>query len=123
MIPQKIKEIAKGLRNNMTKGETLLWDEIKNDKLWIRILRQKPICLFIEWESFHRYIIPDFYIATKKIIIEVDWNVHDIPETVSLDKVKEQFLLNNWFKILRFRNEEIYFDLQNIISKIKESIK
>ena len=102
----------------MTEAENLLWDEIKDDKLWIRILRQKPICLFVEQESFSRYIIPDFYIATKKLIIEVDWSIHDIPEIISLDKVKEEFLVNNWFKILRFKNEEIYYDLQNIISKI-----
>ncbi|OQB40166.1 MAG: hypothetical protein BWY04_01426 [candidate division CPR1 bacterium ADurb.Bin160] len=62
-LPYNKKNIqkAKALRKNMTKAEKKLWYEyLKN--LNVRVLRQRPI---------DEYIV-DFYIASKKLVIEID---------------------------------------------------
>jgi very-short-patch-repair endonuclease len=54
-------EKAKELKQNMTKAEKRLWYDFLQP-LDIKVLRQQPI---------DEYIV-DFYIASKKLVIEVD---------------------------------------------------
>jgi very-short-patch-repair endonuclease len=69
------------------------------------------------------YIIPDFYIAKKKLIIEIDWSIHKLSEVLNLDKIKDELIEQKWFDILRITNEEIYSDLKNVINTIKHKLK
>jgi len=56
-----LNDKAKKLRRNMTNAEKRLWfDCLKN--IDIKVLKQQPI---------DNYIV-DFYIASKKLVIEVD---------------------------------------------------
>jgi len=119
MIPKVIKEAARELRKHQTKAEYILWEKIKDDVLWHRILRQKPIFVYTEYSWLDRYIISDFYIADKKLIIEVDWDIHLLKEVLELDKHKEELLINRWFSIIRIQNEDIYHNLETVIQKIK----
>lgn len=119
--PDKIKEISKNLRNNMTESELIIWSRIKNSKLWIKFLRQKPINIFNENNWFKRYIIPDFYCHDKKLILEIDWNIHNLKEIYLLDKHKELLLKNQWFTIIRIRNKEIKNNLNSVILKLKKN--
>ena len=121
-IPDIIKEAAKKLRNNMTKSEVILWNHIKKWTLWINFLRQKPIYVFTENNWLDRYLIPDFFCYEKKLIIEVDWSVHDLEEIYLLDIEKEKILNNLWYQIIRIRNEEINNNIINVLQKIKQNI-
>ncbi|MBT3726657.1 DUF559 domain-containing protein [bacterium] len=47
-IPDVIKEISTKLRNNMTESEVILWSFIKQKKLGVKFLRQKPIYVYTE---------------------------------------------------------------------------
>jgi len=123
MIPENIKIIARKLRSNQTKAEEILWNEINNDKLWFRVLRQKIFYVYTENNLQERYIIPDFYIAKKKLIIEIDWSIHKLSEVLNLDKIKDELIEQKWFDILRITNEEIYSDLKNVINTIKHKLK
>jgi very-short-patch-repair endonuclease len=49
--------------------------------------------IYTENNSFNRYIIPDFYIASKKLIIEIDGSIHKVSEVLNLDKIKEELIL------------------------------
>ena len=121
-IPEIIKIASRKLRKNMTESEILLWKELKARKLhWVKFQRQTPTYLFTENTWFDRYIIPDFYCSEYKLIIELDWNVHDVEEIYILDREKEKILKSLWYKILRFRNEEIYEDIESVLNKIKEN--
>ena len=71
-IPDIIKEVARDLRKNMTPAEKLLWESIRRDISGFRFLRQKPLYVFTEDSGQARFIIPDFYCHSKKLIIEVD---------------------------------------------------
>ncbi len=121
-IPDRLKEIARDLRNNMTESEKLLWNHIRWDTLWVRILRQKIFYVYTENNWYDRFIIPDFYIANKKLIIEVDGSIHKVSEIMNLDKIKDELIMKRWFKILRITNEEIQNDIQKVLIKIKQEL-
>ena len=98
-LPYNKKNIqkAKSLRKNMTKAEKKLWYEyLKN--LNVRVLRQRPI---------DEYIV-DFYIASKKLVIEIDWDTHWTDEEIKYDQKRTQKLESYWLKVMRFTNTEIF---------------
>ncbi len=103
----------------MTESEIILWSFIKWWKIWGRFLRQKPVYVFTENWWLDRYIIPDFYCYDKKIILEIDWNIHDLEEIYQLDLYKENLLKNMWFSIIRIKNEDIKNNINQVIKNIK----
>jgi len=49
--------------------------------------------VYTENNGQERFIIPDFYIARKKMIIEVDGSIHKLSHILELDKIKEEYIL------------------------------
>ena len=98
-----------------------LWKRKKNSEL-IKFLRQKPVFVFTENNWLDRYIIPDFYCFDEKLILEIDWSIHNLKEIYKLDLYKEELLKNMWFKIIRIKNEEIKINVYKVIEKIKNTI-
>ena len=118
-IPDIIKEISRNLRQNMTESEKILWGRLKARKLnWIKFWRQTPTYVFTENSWLDRYVIPDFISSQYKLIIELDWNVHNLEEVYVLDKEKEKLLENIWFQIIRFKNKEIFENIDLVLQKI-----
>ena len=72
---------AKTLRGNMTKAETKLRYHFLQP-LNIKVLRQKPI---------DEYIV-DFYIASKKLVIEIDGDTHWTDKEIEYDKKRTNSL-------------------------------
>jgi very-short-patch-repair endonuclease len=106
----------------MTESEKILWFQLKSKKLdWVKFLRQYSLYVFTENIWLDRYIIPDFLSREYKIIIELDWSIHNLKEIYELDNYKENLLKDMWYKVLRFKNEEIYTNLNNVLIKIAAS--
>ena len=122
-VPKEIIEASRELRRLSTQAEKLLWNEIRSKKLWYKFTRQHPIYAFTEDSGHHRFVIPDFYCAEFRFIIELDWSIHDIPEVLELDKEKELLLENLWYSILRFTNSEVQENIQWVLFKIKSELK
>jgi very-short-patch-repair endonuclease len=102
----------------MTLAEQHLWEYLKSWKLeWRSFLKQKPIFVYQENSWLKRFIIADFVCLEHKLIIEIDWNIHDNHEVLELDKYKQVLLENLWFTIIRFRNEEVLNDTQSVLNK------
>ena len=120
--PEIITIAARNLRKNMTKAESILWNQLRYDTLWVRFYRQKPIYVYTESNWLDRFIIADFYSADKHLVIELDWGIHLEKEVLELDKVKEKLLENKWIKVIRFKNEEIYEKIWEVLEKIKNNI-
>jgi len=122
IVPDIIKQAARDLRKNMTPAEKNLWEYIKSWKLeWKNFLKQKPIFMFEEDSWFPWYVIADFICLEYKLIIEIDGNIHYTPEVLELDLYKQEMLLEKWFTVLRFRNEEILNNIDKVLSKIAAS--
>ena len=98
MIPynKTLTENAKALRKNMTPEEKHLWyDFLKSLPLTVR--RQHNI---------ENYIV-DFYIAEKKIVIEVDGVQHLTEENKEADEKRDADLALWGIRVLRYSNESI----------------
>ena len=119
IVPDNITEIWRKLRLNMTESEKLLWFELKNKKLWIKFLRQNPMYVYTENDWLNRFIIPDFYCKEKRIILEIDWSIHDLEDILELDIHKEKLVNDLWIKVIRIRNEDILNNLTKVLNKIK----
>ena len=118
-IPEIIKITARKLRQDMTDVEKILWEKVRNRKLkWKKFLRQFPIYVFTENSGLDRFIIPDFVCKEEKLIIELDWSIHNLKEIYLLDREKEKLLIQNWYKIIRFENKDILDNINNVLESI-----
>ena len=102
---------ARDMRKNQTATEEIMREILRNRNfLWMKRRRQFPI---------NRYIA-DFYCNENKTIIEVDWGIHNTEQQKEIDNEKNQTLEHLWYKVLRFKNEEIFNDLENVLKKIEK---
>jgi len=108
-----IFENAKQLRNRLTEPEKLLWEHLKENKLGSKFRRQHPISFFIA----------DFYCHEKKIIIELDGGIHDVKEILENDISRQAAIEAFGIKVIRFRNEEIYKNINVVLDKINEALQ
>jgi very-short-patch-repair endonuclease len=109
-----IFEKAKELRKSMTEAESYLWKKLRRRQLnGLKFRRQHPLDIFIA----------DFYCHEKKLIIELDGGIHDSIEQSEYDDGRTFELEEKGFKIIRFRNEEVFNDLEKVLAKIIELIE
>lgn len=105
------KELARTLRKRQTRAEIILWDELRGNKLGLKFRRQYPIDKFFL----------DFYCFDKKLGIEVDGGIHKIQ--LAADKEREEIVKTLGIKIIRFTNDEVIENLQNVLNKIKTELR
>ena len=110
-----LTENAKILRKNMTKEERHIWyDFLKN--LPITVNRQKVIGKYIA----------DFYIASSKLIIELDGSQHYEKEGKESDEKRDKYFNELGITVLRYSNRDINQNFrgvcEDILSKIHSSL-
>jgi cyclase len=109
----KLFGFAKQLRAKETEAEKILWDYLnKKQFLGIRFRRQHPIL----------YFVADFYCHKVNLIIEVDGGIHLLPEQFEYDQNRDKELEELGLRVMRFKNEEVFNDIDTVITKIKEAI-
>ena len=108
------KEYRQLLRKTSTHTERILWKYLRNKQLDGYKFRQQ--------HGFGPYVM-DFYCPSLRLCVEVDGEVHDLPECKEKDEERTAFLHDNRIKILRFRNEEIEENIVNVLNKIRDYIK
>jgi very-short-patch-repair endonuclease len=109
----KIFENANSLKKTMTEAEVILWARLRNKKLLnTKFRRQHPI---------NRFIV-DFYSHENKLVIELDGDIHDISEIKEHDENRSAELENLGLKIVRFKNEEVFKDIELVLEKIESAI-
>lgn len=100
------KKKRRRLRSIPTKAEYILWQELRKNKLGYRFRRQTSIGPFIV----------DFYCQELFCIIEVDGSVHE--QQKEYDKMREGYLKEKGYDIIRFQNDEVIFKREIVIEKI-----
>ncbi len=109
----KLKELAKRLRNNSTRSEIKLWGFVKGKQLnGFAFHRQKPIDNFIV----------DFYCYDLKLVIELDGITHQFEEVQVKDKIKQERLEFLGLTVLRFDDDEVINDINNVMRVIEKYI-
>jgi very-short-patch-repair endonuclease len=109
-----ISQKAKELRKCETGAEKILWARLhKNQIMGLQFRRQHPINRFIA----------DFYCARIKLVIEVDGSIHELPENQDYDIGRSEILNDFGIKVIRFSNEQIIEDIEEVISNIEKIVK
>ncbi|MFC2101962.1 endonuclease domain-containing protein [Bacteroidota bacterium] len=104
---------AKELRGNMTAAERLLWSEISNGKIdGYRFKSQHPI---------DRFIV-DFYCHKARLVIEIDGEVHHEEEQFERDEGRTAELQEFGLGVLRFTNQEVLEDIENVLKIIQQIV-
>ncbi len=103
---------SRALRKNQTDAECLLWSLLRAKQLnGLKFRRQHPIGPFIV----------DFACNRHKLIVEIDGDYHDyVPEE---DASREEVLKGFGWQILRFNNEDILEDPENIALAITNHLE
>jgi cyclase len=103
---------AQILRNNMTPAEMVLWGRLRGGQLGAKFRRQHPLGIYIA----------DFYCHQHKLAIELDGSIHNLSEIIANDIERQFNLENDGIKVLRFKNEEIFNQLEKVLNTIKAAI-
>lgn len=109
--PQQVDKVARALRRTMTSAEKILWEELRGRRLnGYKFRRQHPVGGFIV----------DFYCPLKKLVIEVDGQVHDTQQ--EYDESRCDHLHTYGYRVLRFRNEEVTKNLPEVLDTIRQEL-
>ena len=112
--PSDLFSKAQFLRRNETIAEKLLWEKLRNNQLeGLKFRRQHPVNIYIA----------DFYCHKFKLIIELDGDYHNQEEQKQKDEVRTEVLRLNGLKIIRFKNEEVEQDINQVLITIKNKIE
>ena len=107
----ELKETRKKLRNNTTSSEKKLWEYLKWSQFeWLKFRRQ---------HSIERYIV-DFYCPRLKLSIELDWENHNSQK--EYDEIRTEHLKMYGIYEMRFTNQEIWSNIDNVLLSIKNYI-
>ena len=93
----------------MTSEESLLWEQLRDNKLGVKFRRQQVIFGFIA----------DFYCHAFGLIVEVDGSQHS-PET---DGERDSILTAHNLRLLQIPNRAVRDDIQNVIAEIRGAME
>lgn len=107
----ELKAKARELRNKSTTTEIKLWKHLKGKQMCgYDFHRQKPIGEFIV----------DFFCCELNLAIEIDGISHIGRE--KYDAFRQAELEKRGVKFLRFKNEEVFYNLNKVITDIEKWI-
>ena len=98
---------ARYLRKNMTKEEL---------KLWLNFL--KPLNVHVRRQKIIGKYVVDFYIASAKLVIELDGSQHYIEEGQERDRNRDSFMEKKGLKVLRYSNNDINSNFSGVCEDI-----
>lgn len=107
-----LKGYVKHNRENPTEAEQVLWKHLQKSQLGQPFRRQHIIGDFIV----------DFVCLPARLIIEVDGGYHQLPDQQISDEERANWLRSRGYSVLRFKNEEVLFDIERVINVIKRGL-
>lgn len=105
----KMKHLVREMRKEPTVAEKKLWQKLRSFKLdKLKFRRQ---------HSIYKFVV-DFYCKEIKLIIEVDGEIHDYQK--KYDLIRQEFLEELGYKVLRLKNEEVINNLSKVLKMIRD---
>jgi very-short-patch-repair endonuclease len=102
-------ELARQFRKEPTLAEELLWKRLRAYRLTgLKFRRQHPL----------GGAIADFYCAERRLVIEVDGEIHNYPENRERDEVRDEVMRSRDLTVLRFTNDQVLNDLEAVLNEI-----
>jgi very-short-patch-repair endonuclease len=120
MTWDEVKSLARELRKNQTKEESLIWKNLRNRRFSkVKFFRQHPIEYFQHGKR--NFFIVDFYSSEASLVIEIDGGIHNTQK--DYDEQRDQILTKKGLTVLRFTNEELNNNIDRIFDRIKKQLK
>jgi leucyl-tRNA synthetase len=104
-LTYKELEALKELRQNLSKAETVLWDELKNKKGAAKFRKKYTIGTFLV----------DYVCLAKQLIVEFSGKEDEAART--------EFFNNESFNVIRFKNEEVIENVLKVVAAINTAIQ
>jgi len=103
---KNLKSFARENRKQMTQAEVCIWENLLRRKQFYnyKFLRQRPVDNYIA----------DFMCKELNLILEIDGLTHSFQDVSENDKIREDKLKRLGFTILRFSDNEVLKDLDNV---------
>jgi len=111
---QLLKQRRGELRKNQTEAEKVLWFHIRN--------KQIAGFKFFRQYSVGAYIL-DFYCPRGRLAVELGGVHHKDSDNRAYDQVRDLYLKGYDIGILRFWNDEILKNMDNVLETIQKSLK
>ncbi len=115
ILLQTAKDLSRELRKSQTTAEKIFWENVRKKRLrGLKFYRQIPI--FYEMDNSESFIVADFFCFEKKTIIEIDGKIHRYRKKE--DDLRTQILNSSGIRVLRFYNEDVENDLDQVLTEI-----
>jgi very-short-patch-repair endonuclease len=111
---RNLKDKRKHLRNNPTQAEAFMWGYLKKSQFEGREFRR---------QSSIKSFIVDFYCPEEKLVIEFDGDFHFDEKVMKDDEQRTLKLEQEGLKVIRFKNQEVLFNLDIVLTEIKRHFK
>jgi very-short-patch-repair endonuclease len=109
----ELMRIAGDLRKSMTPAEKVLWERLRRRHIkGYRFRRQHPLSDFIV----------DFFCYEAMIVLEIDGSVHDEITQQERDEQRTLIFKNLGIREIRFTNEEVINQTDQVIKKIEAEL-
>jgi cyclase len=103
---------ARFLKKVSTQAERILWTFLRNRNLGVKFRRQHPIDQFVL----------DFYCHEKRLAVELDGDIHRFYDKPEYDNYRTDVLKALGICVIRFTNDEVLHDVQQVLSVIKSRL-
>lgn len=104
---------ARENRKNPTEAEARLWEKLRGRRL--------GGCKFRRQHVIGIYIV-DFVCLRGSLVIEIDGEVHEAGENPQMDRDRTADLQAAGFDVLRFTNEEVLTQTDQVCNRILEQL-
>jgi very-short-patch-repair endonuclease len=96
----------------MTPAEKVLWARLRGRRLHgLKFFRQDPIGPFIA----------DFCCRDRRIIVELDGEVHESEQQRAYDEIRDTYLKSHSYVVLRFPNGQVLTDPDSVLKEISNT--
>ncbi len=114
LIPYRsdLRAKARELRKNGTRGEAMLWTQLKGRKTGCEFHRQYPLGLFIV----------DFYCPEIRLAVELDGSSHDHEDVYKYDVRRQQWLEGQGIQVARFRETDVLTNIEGVFKTVCERV-
>ena len=112
--PHYLIDLARQFRKRATPAEAALWEQLRSKKLeGFKFVRQ-----------FHveRYVV-DFCCREQRLVVELEGGIHEMESQMEYDRLRFEELELRGMSILRFKNEEVFENMNGVLGKILAELR
>ena len=102
-------EKRRQLRSNAPSAETVLWSKLRRKQVYGHKFRRQY--------GVGPYVI-DFYCPALKLALEIDGDSHLLADADTQDKQRQDYIESFGIQFLRFTNEQVYRNLDEVLETI-----